>query len=64
MYAPGSPGHREIRVLKDRVLELLAETVGMPERAAERAMHDATAGESVAPFAAAGAPSSAPPADF
>ncbi len=26
VHAPGSPAHREIRVLKDRILELLAET--------------------------------------
>ena len=31
VHAPGSPGHREVRVLKDRVLELLAET-GIPVR--------------------------------
>jgi chromosome partitioning protein len=30
VHAPASPAHREIRVLKDRVLELLAATMGMP----------------------------------
>ena len=29
-HAPGSPGHREIRVLKDRILELLAESAPRP----------------------------------
>ena len=31
-HAPGSPGHREIRVLKDRILELLAEGAPRPAR--------------------------------
>jgi chromosome partitioning protein len=30
-YAPTSPAYREIRVLKDRILELLAETGRAPE---------------------------------
>jgi chromosome partitioning protein len=32
-HAPGSPGHREVRVLKDRILELLAEMAPAPARA-------------------------------
>ena len=30
-HAPTSPAYRDIRVLKDRILELLAECVGAPE---------------------------------
>ena len=45
MHAPGSPGHREIRVLKDRVLELLAET-GAPTG---RSFAGARAGQEAAP---------------
>ena len=36
-HAPGSPGHREIRVLKDRILELLAETAPRPRPRPRRA---------------------------
>jgi chromosome partitioning protein len=44
VHAPGSPGHREVRVLKDRVLELLAET-GAP---AGRSLATVRAGQGAA----------------
>ena len=41
-HAPGSPGHREVRVLKDRILELLAESA--PQRSIESPSMRALAG--------------------